>query len=259
MNTGARSVVNSQRRRFVLAGALILNFGFGLTANLVAFQATPLRALAQSTYNWLSPTLVVNAIAFCIIVGGWLVAVGRESAASLGFRRSMLGRGIGICLATWIAIQVFALIGQLASGYPLLGRVPGLSAALPVLFGQLAGNALYEETFYRGYLIRALTPEVGGREWAAVLLSAALFGVMHIPNYLLRGLSLGFLVPATLAGVLFGFLYLRTRNLWLCIGLHSLLNVPATLWDSPVPGYLAPTVALFLCLGFGSRLQPPTG
>ncbi len=245
-----------ERRRFVLACGLILNFGFGLTVNLVAFQATPLRSLALSTDNWLSPTLVVNALAFCIIVGGWLVAVGRESAASLGFRRSTLGIGIGICAATWIVMQAIAAIGQVASALPLSAIAPGFLGAMPVLLGQLAGNALYEETFYRGYLIRALTPEVGGRNWAAVFLAAALFGVMHIPNYWVRGMSLGFLVPATLTGILFGFLYLRTRNLWLCIGLHSLLNVPATLWESPVPAYLAPTVVVFLCLGLGSRLRP---
>ena len=66
----------------------------------------------------------------------------------------------------------------------------------------LAGNALYEETFYRGYLIPALTPEVGGRKWAAVLLAAALFGLMHIANYWVRGVPMGLLIPATLAGVL---------------------------------------------------------
>ena len=243
-------------RRLVLVGALSLNLAFGLTANLVAPRAAPLRSLAQSTAGWVSPTLVVNLLGLCIIVGGWLVAFGRTAPQSMGLRRSTLRRGIVICAATWVAIQVLAAVGRLASGNSLLEISPGLSRALPILLGQLAGNALYEETFYRGYLIPALTPEVGGRGWAAVFLSAALFGVMHIANYWVRGLSMSLLVPATLAGVLFGFIYLRTRNLWLCIGLHSLLNAPAAIWDSPVPGFVAPTVALFLCLGLGPRVQP---
>jgi membrane protease YdiL (CAAX protease family) len=238
-------------RRFVLVGALSLNLGFGLTANLVAFQATSLQALARSTAGWLSPTLVVNALGLCIIVGGWLVAFGRTSPEWLGLRRSTLRRGVAICAATWLAIQVLAALGRLASGQSLEGISPGLPGAVAVLFGQLAGNALYEETFYRGYLIKALTPGLGGRSWAAVFLSAAIFGLMHIVNYWVRGLSMSLVLPATLAGVLFGFVYLRTGNLWLCIGLHSLLNAPTAIWDSPVPGFVIPTLALFLCLGVG--------
>ena len=242
-----------RRRCFVLVGALILNLGFGLTANLVAFGSAPVRFLAIITDNWLSPTLVVNVLALGIVVGGWLMAVGRESPSSLGLRRSTLGRGVWCCAATWITIQAVAAIGQLGSGQPLSSAAA--SGALPVLLGQLAGNALYEETFYRGYLIRALTPEVGGRTWTAVLAAAALFGVMHIPNYWVRGVPMGLLIPATLVGVIFGFLYLRTGNLWLCIGLHSLLNAPAVLWISPIPGYVVPTAAVFLCLFLGPRLQ----
>ena len=85
--------------------------------------------------------------------------------------------------------------------------------------------------------------------------SGALFGLMHVPNYLARDLSLVLLIPAVLAGILLGALYLRTNNLVLCIGLHALLNAPAALWDNAVPAVVAPTVVLFVALAAGPRLM----
>ncbi len=203
----------------------------------------------------MSPTLVVNLIGLLLVVGVWLLAFGRVPLRTVGLERSTLRTGLSICVGTWISVQLLAAAGALASGQSLLELSPEISRSLPILFGQLAGNALYEETFYRGYLIRALAPGLGGRGWAAVLLSSALFGIMHLANYWLRGLPMGLLIPATLAGVVLGFTYLRTRNLWLCVGLHSLLNAPAPLWDSPVPVVVVPAAVLFLCLFFGPRLR----
>jgi len=249
---------SEKRRRFILAGALCLNLGFAMSAYFLAFQYAPLRALARSTGNWISPTRVVNAIGLLLVICGWLVAVGRTSPGSLGLDRSTLLRGLSITAGAWIGVQALAAAGALASGRSLIETSPNLRGALPILFGQLAGNAAYEEIFYRGYLIRALTPDLGGRSWAAVLLSSALFGLMHIANYWVRGLAMSLLVPATLAGVLLGFTYVRTRNLWLCIGLHSLLNAPVPIWESPVPTEVAPAVVLLLCLGLGPRPRSGT-
>ena len=152
-------------------------------------------------------------------------------------------------------MQLLAAVGALSRGTSLTDISPEFAEALPVLLGQLAGNALYEETFYRGFLIPAISRELGNRPWFAVMASGALFGLMHVPNYLARDLSLLLLVPAVLAGILFGAIYLRTNNLMLCIGLHALLNAPAALWDSAVPAVVAPSVVLFLVLAAGPRLM----
>lgn len=244
------------RSRLILVGALILNLAFVLVANLMALQFAPIRSLSRSTGGWLSPTLVVNVAALIIIVGGWLLAFGRTSPQWIGVRRSDLRRGLAIFAITWGAIQVLAAVGRVASGQSLLTLSPELTTALPILFGQLLGNALYEETFYRGYLIPALASEMGGRERAAVILSATLFGLIHVVNYSIRGLPMGLIIPATLAGVLLGFIYLRTRNLWLCVGLHSLLNSPTAVWESPIPAVVVPSLALFVCLWIGSSAAP---
>jgi hypothetical protein len=48
----------------------------------------------------------------------------------------------------------------------------------------------------------------------------------------------------------------RTQNLWLCVGLHSLVNTPIALWALPIPKFVAPTLALFLFIILGARVLP---
>ena len=71
---------------------------------------------------------------------------------------------------------------------------------------------MFEELLYRalilGYLLRLLPP------WFALVFSALLFAAGH-PSWFFSGLS----------GVAYGLLYLRYRNLWLCVLIHSAHNL----------------------------------
>jgi membrane protease YdiL (CAAX protease family) len=71
---------------------------------------------------------------------------------------------------------------------------------------------IFEELLYRalilGHLLRLLPP------WLALVVSTLLFAAGH-PSWFLSGLS----------GVAYGLLYLRYRNLWLCILAHSAHNL----------------------------------
>jgi len=73
---------------------------------------------------------------------------------------------------------------------------------------------MFEELLYRalilGHLLRLLPP------WLALVVSTLLFAAGH-PSWFLSGLS----------GVAYGLLYLRYRNLWLCVlshGAHNLVS-----------------------------------
>jgi membrane protease YdiL (CAAX protease family) len=74
--------------------------------------------------------------------------------------------------------------------------------------------AFVEELFFRGAILTSLLPYGKG---GAILFSAILFGVMHQ--------SIDQLLYATVAGVVLGFLYVKTRSIWPCILLHFLNNV----------------------------------
>lgn len=114
---------------------------------------------------------------------------------------------------------------------------------LGVLIGQVFGNALFEELAYRGFVFPQLYLRLHGdgeRPWhgflLTLLISQALFALVHIPNRLYLGMSAGE-IAADLAmligwGVLFTLIYMRTDNIFLVTGVHALGNAPTTLFTS---------------------------
>lgn len=73
---------------------------------------------------------------------------------------------------------------------------------------------LFEETFFRGFLLPSLTKYF--TTWQAILLSGVLFAVVH--------LSLAEVIPLTTLGIILGFVYTRTQNLMASVLLHALWN-----------------------------------
>lgn len=75
--------------------------------------------------------------------------------------------------------------------------------------------AVFEETFFRGGLQNILTRWFKG-PWAAIILTSIIFSLVHLSYY-------GFLVRFSL-GLILGFIFYYSRNLWLNILLHFLFN-----------------------------------
>ncbi len=82
-----------------------------------------------------------------------------------------------------------------------------------LLVGVAVFVPIVEETAFRGFLADWLARRL--RPWAAVLISAALFGVIH-------GFTAA--LPVAVIGLVCGWLRLRTGGLWLPIVLHGLIN-----------------------------------
>jgi len=72
-----------------------------------------------------------------------------------------------------------------------------------------------EEVIFRGFILRGLLNH-GTSARTAVMLSALLFGVMHLNPWQGAG--------AFCMGLVFGWVYLRTRSLALCMTLHAINN-----------------------------------
>ncbi len=87
---------------------------------------------------------------------------------------------------------------------------------------------LGEEVFFRGLVFAGLVRPLGLRQ--AGLLSALLFGIAHFA----LGQTLGLVVPATFAGILFAWLYYRTGSIWPCVVAHAAQNGLAVLVQSGV-------------------------
>jgi membrane protease YdiL (CAAX protease family) len=95
----------------------------------------------------------------------------------------------------------------------------------------LAVGAMGEELLCRGYAFQILMSRLG--PLATVLPMGALFGLLHARNPHATWLSIantaGF-------GMLFGYAYVRSRDLWLPIGLHFGWNLALPLFGANLSG-----------------------
>ncbi|MBO5326661.1 MAG: CPBP family intramembrane metalloprotease [Clostridia bacterium] len=87
-----------------------------------------------------------------------------------------------------------------------------------MLFTVAVVPAFVEEFLFRGLILSNLLPY--GRT-TAIFASALLFGVMHQ--------NVEQLLYATVAGLVLGYLYVKTRSIWVCVLLHFVNNFHSVL------------------------------
>lgn len=131
---------------------------------------------------------------------------------------------------------------------PFVGgvRMPPLSA-IAILVVAYAATAVFEEGLWRGVMLGLLRPT---GVWQAVLISSLLFGLGHLSNTALRGVS--FLIAlqafgAAIQGIGFAALRLRTNTIWPLIAIHMLHDLFLQMSTLPIPLLEAP-INTILCI-----------
>jgi len=182
--------------------------------------------LAGSTLTVLLGALFANWLALRIYENLPLPAVGlgwsRASAENLGM--GLLG-GIGsACVVIAVPLALGAAHLAASAERPEHGT-------LPFVILLLAVGATGEELLFRGYGFQVLLARFGA--FATILPVGVLFAFMHgaNPNATWFGLAntAGF-------GFLFGYAFLRTRDLWLPIGIHFGWNLTLPLFGVNLSG-----------------------
>jgi membrane protease YdiL (CAAX protease family) len=155
-------------------------------------------------------------------------------------------------MLVWVLMHVVVAIVVFSSGEsPELtleidrteaGNLAGL------LLAQLLGNALAEETLFRGFLfvqiaamfLRRMPNRPATCGVVAGLLSSILFSLAHLPHRI--GINGGYADYSAMAtdqgwlvvwGCVYCWLYARTSNLWFVIGVHALANARTMLIVPP--------------------------
>jgi len=158
------------------------------------------------------------------------------------WRDFIVGSLIGVAslaLATAIAAAAGGL-SFAASPRTMLWRVAQtlVMSALLFIFAALA-----EEALFRGYPLQTLTR--AGLAWLAILLTSVPFAAVHLQNpNVVKGFTF---INTALAGVWLATAYLRTRSLWLPLGVHWAWNwALGSLFGLPVSGIttIAPSPVL---------------
>ncbi|HMK73593.1 MAG TPA: CPBP family intramembrane glutamic endopeptidase [Myxococcaceae bacterium] len=181
-------------------------------------------------------------------------------AVGLSLRRAPADLSRGLLLAgalLSLAIGVLALAGD----YRIEGLGDGASLSYLAEIGLLAVCvAVAEEVLARGMLLRFVEQALG--TWAALAVSALLFGFAHLGN---PGASvLSSVAIAVEGGLLFGAAYVAARSLWLPIGMHIAWNFfEGPLFGAPVSGHVVPSLVQAQIVGdpwlTGGRFGPEAG
>jgi membrane protease YdiL (CAAX protease family) len=191
------------------------------------------------SWRW---NLIIFAALLIVVVVGVIFGLGRLKPGDVGIRRDKLREGVIVTLAIWSLMQLVEIVGDVATTGSI-SLAPtwirnGVWSTLAWTAAMFLGAALYEEIAYRGFLFPQLYLKIRStdraRFWIALLISQVVFAASHIPTHIaLRNLSGSALwttvVLQGIVGAILVLLYLRTRNLWICIGIHGLFNAPTPL------------------------------
>jgi membrane protease YdiL (CAAX protease family) len=210
---------------------------FGAFVLAIPFLAAPLHAMASGNFTP-SGLLVLELrnLASVTLAAAIMMKIEHRSFVSYGLPlrqafRSRFWQGIGLGLGG--SLLLFLLLR--AEGVFFFGPMV-LSGREILLYAAWWGVAcvlvgLYEEFFFRGYVLHTLQGGVGF--WAATLLSSAWFGAVHLGN----GTDPWYIaLSATTFGMLYCVTVLRTGTIWFAIGVHTAFDFAETFLFSPSGG-----------------------
>jgi membrane protease YdiL (CAAX protease family) len=195
----------------------IIKLGQAFTDAAESLVLIPLYILFTSSLPWffLSQALLLPAVYSAVIaLCAWHIYRKRISLREMGFRRDkwlkyvLVGALVGAPLG---AIEYFIITP--AAAFPTFE----IKYLLRDLFYMVVFVGLGEELLFRGLVQRDMTSLFGGK-WG-LLVASLMFGVMH-----LTWRSIPELAFTSLAGLLFGYLYYRTRSLTAPIIAHGVGN-----------------------------------
>jgi membrane protease YdiL (CAAX protease family) len=194
---------------------------------LFAWALLPFGVLIDAAISTFLAATIATALSMRIYEHATLAEVGfpwnRASVANV-----LLGLGGGIGAA------LIVLLGPVAEGAAAFVKSPesppwtgAVLAVIVLLFGGIG-----EEMLFHGYGFQILMRRLG--PFATILPVSVLFAVAHSAN--LNASPLG-LVNTGLWGVVLGYAFWRSGDLWLPIGLHVGWNWMLPLFGTPLSGF----------------------
>jgi uncharacterized protein len=207
---------------FILIGYMgMLLFPLVITSIVQSLVVTAAMAVFASA-------AVANAIVVRIYERGRLSDLGLAWNATSG-REFLVGAGLAAAAVLAIVVApVIAGVARFEAAPSVEHRWASIFfIAIVLLFG-----AAGEEMLFHGYAFQLLIRSIGA--YATILPAAVLFGLAHIGN---ENANLLGILNTMLWGILLGYAYIRTRALWLPIGLHYGWNLALPLLGSNLSGF----------------------
>lgn len=189
---------------------------FSVVMVLVMYKTFNVTFLEKTPYVWDGMFQHVTLSLLCIL----LMREAYKGEFHLGFKTAGFWQGILLCWPAFLFIA-FNLFGNLGSG-----RIYTDSLIMTLM--DYCSVGLFEEVVIRAILIGHMMHHWRNdprRVSKAVIWSSVIFGVLHIGNIFSNPIGTVIqILYATGIGILFAAAYIRTRNLWSCILVHSMVD-----------------------------------
>lgn len=214
--------INPEEKRLRAGWRLLINLIFLLVFSIIFAIPVVIAQYFTPIFENIG-LIIMNGIPIVLAVFLSRKLIDRKTIRSLGLplsRQALIDLLIGFLIAAAQILLIFVIGWKMewmhfrTVGWYDIGLVQTLIGVFIWLI-LFAAVGFYEELFSRGYQFQNL--EEGLNTFWAIVISAGSFGLMHIFN---PGASWVSTLGIVLAGLYFAFAYLRTRSLWLAIGLH---------------------------------------
>lgn len=203
------------RRAWTILGLAIALCGLPMVVEFFRHVVGP-----RTTQNTVARELIILAL---VAVLFWII----RRKEKLGWDSVGLGRAKPGSTALWVLIAILACAVAITIAFGVI-HVLGLHFGSPdargldtlptwVMVLVIVRAGLAEEVFYRGYAMERLQSLTGSR-WIAIAVPLLIFAIFHYRQ------GAGGVVIALLTGAVMTAVYLRTRNLWVNIITHFLID-----------------------------------
>lgn len=215
----------------MVLGLAFLTLGDGT----LPFESKSIQNILSSDLGLMISTSLSNAIIIlsCIVI--WKI-FDKKKVSGMGLTNLKEGykEFISGLLFGTIAISIVAIILLLMGNVRLVNSLskPQLSVAL------LEGLILFifvgfgEEILGRAYIMSVLKQT--RNKWLVLIISSVIFAILHLGN---NGISILAFINLFLVGLLFGYMFMKSKNIWMPIGYHITWNYfQGYIWGFQVSG-----------------------
>ena len=230
----------------------------------------PFEALYANSQYALPPLAVLSLLKFGFVIMGVMFWIGRVSPKAVGLSFEHLKNGLTAVCLIWGLIHVVQVIAYLTSESPLFSSLL-ITKQNPLLgFGAFAAfmltKGLVDEIIYRSLLIPNLLHRI--QRWfaapyavllgTAIFTSQALYVLIQTALFPIHGED-GFLTSLfwmAIVSLLSTFIYIRTGNIFIAAGIHTLWFFPVLLMPPMIPFRPLLTTCAILVAAFWPMLAP---
>lgn len=199
---------------------LVIGFVACFAAYVLVGGVVPglLQSAGVSLTKWMQALLAFMTAAAVLItyygIYRWLEQRPNSELAPQGLGKQLLmGLLVGVVIQSLVILVIYA-----KGCYHVVSRNDVSILYFPLVVEVL--TAVFEEVLFRGIVFRLVEERLGS--WIALVISALIFGLLHLMNDGSRfwdGLAV-----AIEAGILLGAAYMLTRSLWFPIAIHYAWN-----------------------------------